>query len=164
MGREKREEVMGVNNMFNRYYDPEALVSIFHRKFNHPVGNGDINDISLWEFRLKLIKEEYDELSDAVKRFGEAKTEEEKIEHLDTIMDSLGDLLYVIYGTAVTFDIPIYNIFETIHKHNMLKLGEDGNPIYDEHGKVQKGPRYIPPSFKHIAESLLKNSTCNEVK
>ena len=61
----------------------------------------------------------------------------------------LADLLYVVYGTAVSFGIPIDEVFEEVHRSNMSKL-VDGKPSYREDGKVLKGPNYKPPQLDHI--------------
>ena len=61
----------------------------------------------------------------------------------------LADLLYVVYGTAVSFGIPINEVFEEVHRSNMSKL-VDGKPSYREDGKVLKGPNYQPPKLDHI--------------
>jgi predicted HAD superfamily Cof-like phosphohydrolase len=89
--------------------------------------------------RLKLILEEYEELEDAV-------TEK----HLVGIADALTDILYVTYGAGAAYGIDLDKCFEEVHSSNMSKLGEDGNPIYREDGKVLKGPNYRPPDLKNV--------------
>lgn len=101
-----------------RNYDPEELVSVFNKKFNHP--NVDITNVALWYFLVTSIKKECYELNDAVIRFSAAQTEKEKIKYLNTMIESLGELLYTIYGTTITFNIPIYDILEAIHKRNIM--------------------------------------------
>ena len=59
----------------------------------------------------------------------------------------LADLLYVTIGTAVTFGLPLEEVFYEVHRSNMSKLGDDGKPIYREDGKVLKGPNYKEPDL-----------------
>ncbi len=89
--------------------------------------------------RLKLILEEFEELEDA-----------QAEGHLVGIADALSDLLYVVYGTAHTFGIPIDKCFEEVHNSNMSKRSVDGNPIFREDGKVLKGPNFYEPDLKGI--------------
>ena len=98
------------------------------------------------KLRLELITEELGELTDAVEN-----------EDLVEVTDALCDLLYVVYGTAHSFGIPIAAAFNRVHESNMSKLGEDGKPIYREDGKVMKGPGYSPPNL----EGLIKICTLN---
>ena len=89
--------------------------------------------------RLKLILEEFEELGDA-----------QAEGHLVGIADALSDLLYVVYGTAHTFGIPIDKCFEEVHNSNMSKRSVDGNPIFRDDGKVLKGPNFYEPNLKGI--------------
>ena len=89
--------------------------------------------------RLKLILEEFEELEDA-----------QAEGHLVGIADALSDLLYVVYGTAHTFGIPIDKCFEEVHNSNMSKRSVDGNPIFRDDGKVLKGPNFYEPDLKGI--------------
>lgn len=75
-------------------------------------------------------------------------------EDLVEIADGLADLLYVVYGTAAEYGIPIDEVYAEVHRSNMSKLGEDGLPIYRADGKVLKGPNYSPPDI----EAILKNA------
>src|SRR4051812_1015034 len=90
-------------------------------------------EAQLKDIRLKLIREETDELETAM-------AENDIVE----IGDALGDLLYVVYGTAITYGLQnaLPEIFNHIHDSNMSKLGLDGKPIFREDGKVLKGPNY----------------------
>lgn len=65
----------------------------------------------------------------------------------------LADLLYVIYGTAVSFGLPLEEVFNEVHKSNMSKLGADNKPIYREDGKVLKGPNYKEPDLGKYFDS-----------
>lgn len=89
------------------------------------------------ELRYKLIKEELDEYIEAI-------NDNDIIE----VADAIGDMLYLVLGAAVEHGLEIEPIFDEIHNSNMSKLGEDGNPIYREDGKVLKGPDYFKPDIK----------------
>ena len=87
--------------------------------------------------RHDLIKEELDELSDAMKN-----------KDLLEVADALTDILYVTYGAGHAFGIDLDKCFEEVQNSNMSKLDEKGKPIYDEKGKVMKGPNYFKPNLK----------------
>ena len=89
--------------------------------------------------RLKLILEEYEEL-DAADADGD----------LVSIADALSDILYVVYGAAHAYGIPIDECFDEVHNSNMSKLGADGKPIFRADGKVLKGPDFYEPNLKGI--------------
>ena len=91
------------------------------------------------QLRYDLIKEELDELSLAIK-------EKDIIE----VADALTDLLYVVYGAGHSFGIDLDKCFEEVQRSNMSKLGEDGKPIYNDNGKVMKGPNYSKPNLKQF--------------
>ena len=101
-----------------------------------------IADYGTCILRLALIKEELGELK-------EAMLENDIVETADTI----ADILYVVYGAAVAFGIDIDEVFDEVHSSNMSKLDEDGKAIFDEMGKVMKGPDYFRPN---IAQVLLQ--------
>ena len=86
--------------------------------------------------RLSLIQEELEELTKAIK-------ENDILE----VADALTDILYVTYGAGHAFGINLDNCFNEVQKSNMSKLGKDGKPIYNEHGKVRKGPDYFKPNL-----------------
>ena len=87
----------------------------------------------LVELRLNLLSEELEEVAEAAT--------------VENLTKELADLLYVTIGMAVTFGLPLVEVFERVHQSNMSKLGEDGKPIYREDGKVMKGPNYQPPQL-----------------
>ena len=87
--------------------------------------------------RINLIEEELDELKQAINQ-----------KNLIEVADALTDILYVTYGAGHAFGINLDNCFEEVQKSNMSKLGADGNPIYNEHGKVMKGQKYFKPDLK----------------
>ena len=86
--------------------------------------------------RINLIEEELIELKDAVNK-GDIKE----------VADALTDILYVTYGAGHAFGINLDSCFEEVQKSNMSKLGDDGKPIYNELGKVMKGPKYFKPNL-----------------
>lgn len=93
------------------------------------------------DLRKRLLEEEYNE-------YLEGENNNDIIE----IADALGDMLYIIYGTAVSYGLPINEIFNEIHASNMSKLDENGNPIFREDGKILKGKNYFKPDLKSIIE------------
>lgn len=118
------------------------LVKTFHEKFN--LVNNEVPvliDQDTINLRLDLIWEEYIELQN------ELEIEHDHID-LKKVAKELADLLYVVYGTAASFGIPINDVFAEVHRSNMSKLGEDGKPVYREDGKVLKGPEYTPANLE----------------
>ena len=91
--------------------------------------------------RYNLIKEELDELKNAF----------ENKDFLE-VADALTDILYVTYGAGHAFGIDLDKCFEEVQNSNMSKLGKDGKPIYNEKGKVMKGPDYLEPNLKQFVE------------
>ena len=96
---------------------------------------------SVVQLRYKLIKEELDELQNAI----EGKD-------LLEVADALTDILYVTYGAGHAFGIDLDKCFAEVQQSNMSKLGDDGQPIFNEHGKVMKGPNYTKPNLKQFIE------------
>ena len=88
------------------------------------------------KLRLDLIKEELSELTDAMNN-----------KDLLEVADALTDILYVTYGAGHAFGIDLDKCFDEVQNSNMSKLDEDGKPIYNEHGKVMKGPNYFKPDL-----------------
>ena len=86
--------------------------------------------------RYDLIKEELEELKEAMKN-----------KDLLEIADALTDILYVTYGAGHAFGVDLDKCFEEVQSSNMSKLGEDSKPIYNESGKVMKGPKYFKPDL-----------------
>ena len=89
------------------------------------------------KLRYNLIKEELDEFEEALKD-----------KDLKEVADALTDILYVTYGAGHSFGVDLDSCFDEVQRSNMSKLGEDGKPIYNEHGKVMKGPNYFAPNLK----------------
>ena len=88
------------------------------------------------QLRLDLIDEEVGELHEAVDAGDIVK-----------VADALADIVYVVYGAADTWGIPLDAVVAEVHRSNMTKLGEDGKAIRREDGKVLKGPHYAPPNI-----------------
>ena len=88
------------------------------------------------KLRLSLIKEELEELSEAMQK-----------KDIVEVADALTDILYVTYGAGHAFGVDLDKCFDEVQKSNMSKLDEDGKPIYNESGKVMKGPNYFKPDL-----------------
>ena len=86
--------------------------------------------------RINLIQEELNEFMEAISN-----------KDLKEAADALTDILYVTYGAGHAFGINLDNCFDEVQRSNMSKLGNDGKPIYNEHGKVMKGPNYFKPNL-----------------
>ena len=96
-------------------------------------------DKKILKLRCDLIEEELDELKNAIK-------DNDIVE----VADALTDILVVTYGAGAAFGINLDKCFEEVHRSNMSKLSEEGKPIYNEFGKVMKGPNYSAPNLKKI--------------
>lgn len=104
------------------------------------------------DLRLRLIREEFEELCDEFYWVTDDGTDTKpyiKPEY-ERIAKELADLLYVVYGAADAFDIPIDLVFADVHNSNMSKLGADGRPVRREDGKIMKGPNYRPPDLSYL--------------
>ena len=93
------------------------------------------------QLRYELIKEELNELEQAM-----------KTKNLKEIADALTDILYVTYGAGYAYGINLDKCLQEVQRANMSKLGKDGKPIYNEKGKVMKGPNYSEPNLKQFVE------------
>lgn len=121
----------------------------FHIRHGHRQGmpRKDVEGIPLHErnLRTSLLKEEFLEYMVA-----------ENSHSLVDIADALADMMYIIYGTAVSYGIPIDEIFEEVHRSNMSKLDRYGKPILREDGKILKGPNYFKPRIREILEEWVR--------
>jgi predicted HAD superfamily Cof-like phosphohydrolase len=98
-------------------------------------------DEKITSLRFDLINEELDELREAIDK-----------KDIKEVADALTDILYVTYGAGHAFGINLDKCFKEVQSSNMSKLGSDGKPIYNENGKVMKGPKYFKPNLnKFIA-------------
>ena len=112
-------------------------VRIFMKTYGQEVKDkAGFSDARTNKLRIDLIKEELDELTEAMQD-----------ENLLEVADALTDILYVTYGAGHAFGIDLDKCFEEVQSSNMSKLGDDGKPIYNEAGKVMKGPNYFKPDL-----------------
>ena len=119
-----------------------SKVGIFMKTFGQEVKNKpSFSTDKINKLRLDLIKEELSELTDAMNN-----------KDLLEVADALTDILYVTYGAGHAFGIDLDKCFDEVQNSNMSKLGEDGKPIYDESGKVMKGPNYFKPDLNKFIE------------
>ncbi len=96
----------------------------------------DFPNDKITKLRLDLIREELSELEEAIEK-----------KDIKEVADALTDILYVTYGAGHAFGINLDRCFKEVQNSNMSKLGSDGKPIYNEHGKVMKGPDYFKPDL-----------------
>ena len=112
-------------------------VRLFMETYGQEVKDkASLSDAKTNKLRIDLIKEELEELTEAMQD-----------ENLLEVADALTDILYVTYGAGHAFGIDLDKCFEEVQNSNMSKLGEDGKPIYNEAGKVMKGPNYFKPDL-----------------
>ena len=114
-----------------------SKVGIFMKTFGQEVKNKpSFSTDKINKLRLDLIKEELSELTDAMNN-----------KDLLEVADALTDILYVTYGAGHAFGIDLDKCFDEVQNSNMSKLDQNGKPIYNEHGKVMKGPNYFKPDL-----------------
>ena len=112
-------------------------VRVFMKTYGQEVKDkAGLSDAMTNKLRIDLIKEELEELTEAMKD-----------ENLLEVADALTDILYVTYGAGHAFGIDLDKCFDEVQNSNMSKLGVDGKPIYNEAGKVMKGPNYFKPDL-----------------
>ena len=95
-----------------------------------------LSDDKINKLRIDLIEEELTEFKEAMKN-----------NDLKEAVDALTDILYVTYGAGHAFGVNLDECFDEVQRSNMSKLGEDGKPIYNQAGKVMKGPNYFAPDL-----------------
>ena len=134
--------------MVGRVKTPEYLKTNFERvrEFMEVFGqevknNPEWPDGETMELRIDLIEEELGEFKDAILSADGT---------LVDVADALSDLLYVVYGAGHSFGLDLDACFKEVHRSNMSKLDEDGNPIYREDGKVLKGPDFTEPDLESM--------------
>ena len=114
-----------------------SKVGIFMKTFGQEVKDKpSFSTDKINKLRLDLIREELNELTEAMKN-----------KDLLEVADALTDILYVTYGAGHAFGLNLDKCFEEVQNSNISKLGEDGKPIYNEFGKVMKGPNYFKPNL-----------------
>ena len=100
------------------------------------LSNNKINKL-----RIDLIDEELTEFKEAIKN-----------NDLKEVVDALTDILYVTYGAGHAFGVNLDECFDEVQRSNMSKLGKDGKPIYNQAGKVMKGPNYFAPDLNKFLQ------------
>ena len=112
-------------------------VGQFMKTFGQEVKNKtELSSEKINNLRISLINEELEEFKEAIKN-----------NDLKEAIDALTDILYVTYGAGHAFGVNLDECFDEVQKSNMSKLGKDGKPIYNEAGKVMKGPGYFKPDL-----------------
>ncbi len=115
-------------------------VGLFMNTFGQEVKNKpSLSTAKINNLRYNLIKEELEELKEAMNK-----------KDIIEVADALTDILYVTYGAGHAFGIDLDKCFDEVQNSNMSKLDDSGKPIYNESGKVMKGPRYFKPNLKKI--------------
>ena len=112
-------------------------VKKFMQTFGQEIKNkAEFPNDKIVKLRYELIKEELEELNQAIKG-----------KDMKEIADALTDILYVTYGAGHAFGVNLDKCFDEVQKSNMSKLASNGKPIYNESGKVLKGPNYFKPDL-----------------
>ena len=112
-------------------------VGLFMKTFGQEVKiKPSLSTEKINKLRIDLINEELEEFKEAIKN-----------NDLKEVADALTDILYVTYGAGHAFGINLDKCFDEVQQSNMSKLSEDGKPIYNESGKVMKGPKYFKPDL-----------------
>ena len=113
-------------------------VKEFMQKFKQEVkSKPSFPSDNIIKLRINLIKEELLELEEALNE-----------KNIEETADALSDILYVTYGAGHAFGIDLDKCFDEVQKSNMSKLDGDGKPIYNQDGKVMKGPKYFKPNLE----------------
>ena len=112
-------------------------VGVFMKTFGQEIKiKSELSSDKINELRISLIEEELDELKKAVND-----------KDIKEVADALTDILYVTYGAGHAFGIDLDKCFSEVQNSNMSKLDDNGKPIYNENGKVMKGPNYFKPNL-----------------
>ena len=115
-------------------------VGLFMKTFNQEVKiKSALSSEKINSLRISLISEELEELKKAIKD-----------NNILEVADALADILYVTYGTGHAFGIDLDKCFNEVQASNMSKLDLNGKPIFNEHGKVMKGPNYFKPDLSQF--------------
>jgi len=112
-------------------------VGVFMKTFGQEIKTkSELSSEKINNLRVSLIEEELNELKEAIRN-----------KDLKETIDALTDILYVTYGAGHAFGVNLDACFDEVQKSNMSKLGDDGKPIYNNQGKVMKGPKYFKPDL-----------------
>ena len=115
-----------------------SSVKKFMETFGQEVKNkAEFPSEKIQDLRISLIEEELSELKEAIKN-----------KDIKEVADALTDILYVTYGAGHAFGIDLDKCFDEVQRSNMSKLDENGKPIFNEYGKVLKGPNYFKPNLE----------------
>ena len=115
-----------------------SSVKKFMETFGQEVKNkAEFPSEKIQDLRVSLIDEELSELKEAIEN-----------KDIKEVADALTDILYVTYGAGHAFGIDLDKCFDEVQRSNMSKLDENGKPIFNEHGKVLKGPNYFKPNLE----------------
>ena len=118
-------------------------VKVFMKIYGQEVKlTSDFPEDKILKLRIDLIQEELDELKEAIKK-----------KDIVEVADALTDILYVTYGAGHSFGINLDDCFSEVQRSNMSKLDLNGQPIYNENGKVMKGPNYFKPNLKKFIKN-----------
>ena len=121
----------------------------FHQAFGQRVGEKpELPDVSERTLRMKLITEEFNELCDA-----------EQANDIVEVADAIADIIYIACGTAVSYGIPLDDVFDEVHRSNMAKL-VDGKVIRREDGKIQKPEGWTAPDIRSILDKAHTKYIC----
>ncbi len=132
------EDGQRYNKIMTNFDDVKKFMKVFGQQVKT---KPQFPDEKTMQLRFDLIKEELNELEQAM-----------KTKNLKEIADALTDILYVTYGAGCAYGIDLDKCFKEVQRANMSKLGKDGKPIYNEKGKVMKGPNYSEPNLKKFVE------------
>ena len=118
-------------------------VKVFMKIYGQEVKlTSDFPEDKILKLRIDLIQEELDELKEAIKK-----------KDIVEVADALTDILYVTYGAGHSFGLNLDDCFSEVQRSNMSKLDLNGQPIYNENGKVMKGPNYFKPNLKKFIKN-----------
>ena len=119
-----------------------SSVKKFMETFGQEVKNkAEFPNEKIQDLRVSLIDEELSELKEAIKN-----------KDIKEVADALTDILYVTYGAGHAFGIDLDKCFDEVQRSNMSKLDENGKPIFNDHGKVLKGPNYFKPNLEKFVK------------
>ena len=118
-------------------------VKVFMKTYGQEVKlTSDFPEDKILKLRIDLIQEELDELKEAIKK-----------KDIVEVADALTDILYVTYGAGHSFGLNLDDCFSEVQRSNMSKLDLNGQPIYNENGKVMEGPNYFKPNLKKFIKN-----------